>query len=605
MSKNLTIIRTLKRVVGYGSLLIIAIVSAVFLGWVLDVRVLTEVIPGFPSMKLSTAAGLLMCSIALYLTAHNTGRVNGKLHIILAGSAIMIGGEASLNLIFGWDIGFHQSAVTIDAAGIRSNQIVHMSPQAAANFLLIGLAIILLNRRINRRKKYSLASEYLAISALILTFAALLGHLYGAQLFNGTTAFNGLGLHTAFCFLILAIGCLAANRESRLINLFLSNSIGGVAVRRLLPIVVFLPTIIGLLRIVGQNMGLYDTGVGVMLTVMTSIVLMSGAIFYFSSMSHHSDLRRRAIENKLASNEKKFRELFDYGQSLISLHDLDGIMTKVNPALLSALGYSQDEVVGKSLRDFFPLEYHPQFADYLREIEDAGISQGYLTLISKNGDRRAWRYHNILVAEPGRRPYVLGHAQDVTMLLAAEKALRNLSLTDDLTKLYNRRGFLTHAKQQIKLEKHSGTARGLNLLFADMDGLKKINDTYGHEAGSDAIIALANVFGSVMRSADLVARWGGDEFVILTIGSTDESAVMMVDRIKGRLAEHNKQSDLPYDISCSIGIATFDPRSSRSIESIIAEADESMYKDKELRKMAPRECFFPTANRPEPQPVFE
>ncbi|MEO7660283.1 MAG: diguanylate cyclase, partial [Pyrinomonadaceae bacterium] len=308
---------------------------------------------------------------------------------------------------------------------------------------------------------------------------------------------------------------------------------------------------------------------------------------------------------ELASNEKKYRELFDYGQSLISLHDLDGIMTKVNPALLSALGYTQDEVVGKSMRDFFPAEHHQQYAGYLREIEHAGISQGYFTVISKGGDRLAWRYHNILVSEPGRRPYVLGHAQDVTKLLAAEKALRNLSLTDDLTKLYNRRGFLTHAQQQIKLEKHSGTARGLNLLFADMDGLKMINDTYGHEAGSDAIIALSNILGSLVRSADLVARWGGDEFVILTIGSTDENAAIMVDRIKGRLAEHNRHSNLPYDISCSIGIATFDPDSSSSIESVIAEADESMYKDKKLRKIAHENAFSPLPIDLNPPSVFK
>lgn len=153
-----------------------------------------------------------------------------------------------------------------------------------------------------------------------------------------------------------------------------------------------------------------------------------------------------------------------------------------------------------------------------------------------------WRYDSIVVSEPDKEPYVIGHAQEVTELIAAQKQLKNLSLTDELTGLYNRRGFLTLAEQQIKLERHEGTARGLTLMFADMDGLKTINDVHGHEAGSDAIEALSRIFKAALRDSDIVARWGGDEFVILAIGSHDEDAELMTDRICRMIDEYNAES---------------------------------------------------------------
>ena len=130
-----------------------------------------------------------------------------------------------------------------------------------------------------------------------------------------------------------------------------------------------------------------------------------------------------------------------------------------------------------------------------------------------------------------------------------------------------------------------GTARGLSLMFADLDGLKRINDQYGHQAGSDAIVAFANVLRSALRSADLVARWGGDEFVILTIGTPGETSEMIIDRIHAKLHEHNSDSDAPYDLACSIGITPVPVEGGKSFETLIAEADQAMYNEKRRRKL--------------------
>ena len=166
----------------------------------------------------------------------------------------------------------------------------------------------------------------------------------------------------------------------------------------------------------------------------------------------------------------------------------------------------------------------------------------------------------------------------------AQKQLKDLSQTDDLTGLSNRRGFQPLAEQQIKLEQHTGTARGLTLMFADLDGLKRINDQYGHDAGSKSIIAFGNVLRAALRDADLVARWGGDEFVILAIGAPGETSDMIVERIQAKIKEHNLQSDTPYDLACSIGVIAVPPGGGESIESLIAEADKAMYDEKRRRR---------------------
>lgn len=145
---------------------------------------------------------------------------------------------------------------------------------------------------------------------------------------------------------------------------------------------------------------------------------------------------------------------------------------------------------------------------------------------------------------------------------------------------------MTMAEQQIKLERHERTARGLTLMFADMDGLKKINDTHGHEAGSDAIITLGRILNSTLRSADIVSRWGGDEFVMLTIGSQDEDAELMSERIARRIDEYNEVSGKPYKLACSIGVAPVRLDANTSLETVIAETDEAMYAEKQRRKTA-------------------
>lgn len=160
-----------------------------------------------------------------------------------------------------------------------------------------------------------------------------------------------------------------------------------------------------------------------------------------------------------------------------------------------------------------------------------------------------------------------------------------LSITDYLTGLYNRRGFLTLAEQQLKLSDR--TQRGMLLFFADLDGLKWINDTLGHEEGDKALIEAAATLKETFRLSDIIARMGGDEFAILTIDLDEGERELMINRLQNRIALHNSQADRKYELSISIGCAYYNPKYPSSIDALMASADSSMYAQKKIRNSVP------------------
>ncbi len=160
-------------------------------------------------------------------------------------------------------------------------------------------------------------------------------------------------------------------------------------------------------------------------------------------------------------------------------------------------------------------------------------------------------------------------------MLQAE--LGNLALTDELTGLYNRRGFMALAERQLKIGRRSG--RGMLLFVMDVDRLKQINDSFGHFEGDRALKRTAEVLEETFRDSDVVARLGGDEFAVLAIEASGHSEAS----IKTRLFEYLKAISAEqsrYEISLSLGVARFDPNSRTSIGELMVKADQAMYEQK-------------------------
>ncbi|HMT08530.1 MAG TPA: diguanylate cyclase [Pyrinomonadaceae bacterium] len=170
------------------------------------------------------------------------------------------------------------------------------------------------------------------------------------------------------------------------------------------------------------------------------------------------------------------------------------------------------------------------------------------------------------------------------MLEEANKKLESLSLTDELTGLYNRRGFLVHAEQQFKLFRSRETEHSLWLLVGDMDGLKQINDTYGHLEGSAAIFAIGVLLKNTLRETDILSRPAGDEFVAMLVNTTDAIAKSLPIRLQNNIRFHNEDSKKPYKIGISIGLVKVNFDGTETLAEIIKQADAAMYADKSRRK---------------------
>lgn len=166
----------------------------------------------------------------------------------------------------------------------------------------------------------------------------------------------------------------------------------------------------------------------------------------------------------------------------------------------------------------------------------------------------------------------------------AEAELRILSLTDDLTELCNRRGFLIHAEQHFKTARR--TRKEFLLFYADMDGLKQINDTFGHEEGSRAIIRMAEILRKTFRDSDIIARPGGDEFTALVKDACPDMAGVISARLRENLQRYNAQCCHSYELSLSIGFVTVAPDVTTTLEEQIAKADRAMYEHKRSKRRA-------------------
>jgi diguanylate cyclase (GGDEF)-like protein len=146
-----------------------------------------------------------------------------------------------------------------------------------------------------------------------------------------------------------------------------------------------------------------------------------------------------------------------------------------------------------------------------------------------------------------------------------------------LTGLLNRRGFLSLAEQQLKIAQRE--VWELVLLFADLDGLKNINDNFGHPEGDRALRTVATILRETFRTSDLIARLGGDEFIVLAINAPAAGIQTMVARLQRNIERYNAQNQY-YQLSLSYGVAQFDPHLETSLESLIFKADQALYEQK-------------------------
>lgn len=171
------------------------------------------------------------------------------------------------------------------------------------------------------------------------------------------------------------------------------------------------------------------------------------------------------------------------------------------------------------------------------------------------------------------------HAQELHRRDLLEEKIHRISVTDVLTGMLNRRGFFLHAERSFKVARRQRIPSAI--IFADIDGLKAVNDALGHDAGDRLIQDGARILADSFRESDVVARLGGDEFAAFTLGSTEPQVILA--RIQENIESLRQRSSPPHQISFSTGIVQCDPASDLSLSEYLALADTQMYDQKRGR----------------------
>jgi diguanylate cyclase (GGDEF)-like protein len=161
---------------------------------------------------------------------------------------------------------------------------------------------------------------------------------------------------------------------------------------------------------------------------------------------------------------------------------------------------------------------------------------------------------------------------------------RNTSLVDELTGLYNRRGLVTVAGPLCKTANR--LKKRLTLLFIDLDNLKWINDTLGHQEGDRALADTAGILRESFRESDVLARLGGDEFAVLALGVLPVGSPILAERLQDKVIAHNAHERRRYHLSLSVGMAHYDPERPCALQELLTRADALMYEQKRDKRRA-------------------
>lgn len=308
-----------------------------------------------------------------------------------------------------------------------------------------------------------------------------------------------------------------------------------------------------------------------------------GTIGFFTDISV-----RKALQERFLESEERFRGIFESARDTIVSIGEDGKVLMANLAAQEMLGYAGEELAGMEATLLFPR----RFADYWRELVvyssrmEPGNAQRNIELsaLTKSGGEIPIQLTLAEKVVRGQR-ILTAILRDISDRKALEEDLRLQSITDTLTRLYNRRHFLSLAQKEV--ERAIRNKVPFSVLLIDVDRFKQYNDAFGHAEGDKVLKVLGDAIRKNVRTMDTGFRYGGEEFLVLLPETNAAGALVPAERLRIRfsgIAFHPRPDEEPRKVTLSIGVAEY--REGYTIEDLVRTADRAMY----AAKNAGRDC---------------
>lgn len=273
-------------------------------------------------------------------------------------------------------------------------------------------------------------------------------------------------------------------------------------------------------------------------------------------------LERRSAQ--LTASEARLRTIINEEAHGVVVLNMEGVIQFINPVAKALFGRPSEELLGEEF-------------GYPVETNDAVE----LELLLPGGQHSSVEMRAAKIDWDGS-PCLLASLYDISARKQLEEALRKLSLRDGLTDLLNQRGFMLMGEQLLAMARRQ--RKSAVLLFVDMDGMKHINDTLGHQAGDQALMAVARILRESFRGTDVIARLGGDEFVVLALQSEAIGTETMQACLRANVEKENARSRSSFTIELSVGAIICGPKKPVALAEILVMADEEMYRQKRSKK---------------------
>ena len=409
-----------------AALAVVGVGAVVLVGWAFDARALTGVLPGFATMKANTALTFLLAGTALWLSIPDGRR--GRVGRGAAAFVLLAGLLTLAQDVFLLDLGIDEVLVRAGPPDPAAPHPGRMAPATAASFVLLGLALLLLDAPPIRGW---VPAHPPALLALATALIALAGYAYGVENLYHTTPYSSVAVHTAAAFFVLALGVLAARPRRGVMALVASRTSGGMIVRRQLPVFMLALLALGSVRLAGERAGYYGTAFGTALMVVGTGAVFAVLVVWTGWAAHCAGppvaCRRVLVRDRA---ELLRATLASIGDGVITT-DVEGRVVFQNAVAEALTGWAQDEAAGRPVGQVFHIlnaETRRPVENPVRRVLGEGLVVGlanHTVLIARDGTERPID-DSAAPIRTGGGP--VGGAvlvfRDVTERYAAEEALR-------------------------------------------------------------------------------------------------------------------------------------------------------------------------------------